>query len=481
MFEASSNLIEKLKNSDALLQLIRCGKPLTAGQPLRLTVLLSLPSIAAQVSAIVMQYIDAAMVGSLGAAASASIGLVSTTTWLFWGLCSASATGFSVQIAHLVGAGKQEEAKKVARQAIVSTLIFSLFLLAVGCSISEGLPRWLGGGDEILTDAHIYFLIFSLSLPVFQIGVIAGAALRCSGNMFVPGMLNVAMCLLDVVFNALLIFPTRQIWGITIPGADLGVAGAALGTVAAEFVAGVFMLWYLWRRSPQLNLRGATGRLLPSRSTLSKAFRIGSPIGAERIIMCGAQIMITTIVAPLGTLAIAANAFGITAEGLCYMPGYGIAEASTTLVGQSIGANRIDLAKRFARITVASGMVVMTVMGIIMYIGAPLLMAFFTPDLAVRDLGVMALRIEAWAEPMFAAAIVCYGAFIGAGDTLVPSCMNLGSIWAVRLTLAAVLAPVLGLKGVWIAMCVELCFRGVIFLWRMFSGAWLKQPNLVTT
>ena len=77
-----------------------------------------------------------------------------------------------------------------------------------------------------------------------------------------------------------------------------------------------------------------------------------------------------------------------------------------------------------------------------------------------------------------AAAIVSYGVFVGAGSTLVPSCMNLFSIWAVRLSLAALLAPVLGLRGVWIAMCTELCFRGTIFLIRLFRGRWLKPGHV---
>ncbi len=433
----------------------------------------------AQVSAIIMQYIDAAMVGSLGAAASASIGLVSTTTWLFWGLCSAASTGFSVQVAHLIGAGKKREAQQIVKQALTATFIFSLILLAIGTSISGHLPGWLGGGPDIAANASVYFFIFSLSLPVFQINYVSGAVLRCSGNMFVPGMVNVAMCALDVIFNALLIFPSHHIGGFVIPGAGLGVAGAAIGTVLAEAVTGAVMLWYLWRRSPQLNMRDATGSFIPRVRTLAKAARIGLPIAAERVIMCGAQILVTTIVAPLGTAAIAANSFAITAESLCYMPGYGISEAATTLVGQSLGARRLDLTRRFARITVFSGMIVMTLMGVIMYMAAPEMMALFTPDMYVRDLGVMALRIEAWAEPMFAAAIVSYGVFVGAGDTLVPSCMNFGSIWAVRLTLAAVLAPIYGLNGVWLAMCIELCFRGAIFLWRLYSENWIRRLELI--
>lgn len=472
-------MFTQVKNSDALLALIRDGKPLTRRDQLRLTALLSIPSIVAQVSSIIMQYIDAAMVGSLGAEASASIGLVSTTTWLFWGLCTAASTGFAVQVAHAIGAGRRDTARSVVRQSLTVALLFSGVLLAAGCAISGPLPRWLGGSPDIAGSASVYFLIFSLSLPVFQLGSLTGHLLRCSGNMFVPGMMNAAMCGLDILFNALLIFPTRQLWGITVPGAGLGVAGAAIGTVLAELVAAAVMLWYLWRHSPQLGMLRSRGTFIPAAGTLKKSARIGLPIAAERVIMCGAQILVTTIVAPLGTLAIAANAFAITAEGLCYMPGYGIGEAATTLVGQCIGARRADQARRFARIAVWSGVGVMTLMGVVMYAAAPLMMEFFTPDAEVRKLCVMALRIEAWAEPMFAAAIVSYGVFVGAGDTLRPSCMNLVSIWAVRLTLAALLAPRLGLKGVWLAMCIELCFRGVIFLVRLYRERWLKKMPAV--
>lgn len=105
---------------------------------------------------------------------------------------------------------------------------------------------------------------------------------------------------------------------------------------------------------------------------------------------------------------------------------------------------------------------------------APAMMGIMTPDMAVQELGAGILRIEAFAEPMYAASIVVYGVFVGVGDTLVPSIMNLASIWAVRLTMAAALAPKFGLQGVWIAMCAELCFRGIIFLIRLYRKKWLK-------
>ena len=465
--------------TDHLLALIREGRPMTLGEQLRLTVALSVPSIVAQLSSIIMQYIDAAMVGSLGANASASIGLVSTTTWLFWGLCSAAATGFSVQVAHRIGAGDWAYARSVLRRSVPATLAFSTLLAAIGVAISGNLPAWLGGDEAIRTDASLYFLIFSLFLPVQQMNFMASGMLRCSGNMRIPSMAGVLMCLLDVVFNFFLIFPTREmsVGGIRflMPGAGWGVEGAALGTGLAQCTAAAIVLWFLFGRSAGLRVKEwRKDKLSPAHAIMKNAVHISLPMGLEHAVICGAQIMTTVIVSPLGIPSIAANSFAITAESLCYMPGYGIADAATTLVGQSLGAGRKRLTRRFAYITVSMGMAVMGIMGIIMYVFAPQIIGTMTPVEEIRELGVMALRIEAFAEPMFAAAIISYGVFVGAANTLVPSLMNFFSIWAVRISLAAALAPSMGLKGVWVAMCAELCFRGVIFLVRLRGKSWMK-------
>ncbi len=445
------------------------------GARLRLVASLSWPAIMAQLSSILMEYIDAAMVGSLGAASSASIGIVATTLWLFWGLGGALSTGFSVQVAHRVGAADYAAARDVLRQGMIAVMSLAFILAAVGYCISDPLPGWLGAGEDIHTGATHYFMIVTLSLPFCYMAYLSASMLRCAGNMVVPGLLNVAMCLLDVVFNFFLIFPNHTVWGISVPGAGLGVVGAAIGTGLSQLVAGAAMMWFMLCRSRQLNFKGERFSLRLSVQVLRRAVTISLPIAAERIMMCGAQIITTVIVAPLGTAAIAANAFGITAESLCYMPGYGISDAATTLVGQSIGAGRKDLARSFGKITIWLGVGVMTIMGAVMWLCAPAMMSLFTPDMVVRDLGVEALRIEAFAEPMFAASIVSYGVMVGAGYTLVPACINLASIWVARLSLAAVLAPVMGLNGVWLAMCIELCIRGLSFLIAFSRGRWLAN------
>ena len=465
-------------NKDALLRFLRDGKHMTLGNQINLVALLSFPAILAQLSSILMQYIDASMVGSLGAKASASIGLTSTTIWLFGGLCTSAATGFYVQVAHLLGANDDKEARSVLRQALAAVISFGCIMGLIGLIISPWLPIWLGGNEDINATASTYFAIFSLGIPVFQTSMLGSGMLRSSGNMVIPSIMSVVMMTLDVIFNFFLIFPSRTVdflgMELYIPGAGLSVVGAAIGTVCAECVVACSLMYFLCYRSKELRLTIDKGSFKPQWNYIKKALHIGGPMSIQQVIMSSAYIATTIIVAPLGTFAIAAHSFGIVIESLCYMPGYGIGDAATTLVGQSMGAGRKDLTRKFAYMSVALGMSVMAVMGIVMYVGAPIFMGMMTPVEEVRQLGVMALRIEAFAEPMFAAAIVCYGVFVGASDTLIPSGMNLVSMWAVRIPISALLAVSLGLKGVWIAMCTELCFRGVIFLCRLRWGNWMK-------
>ena len=464
------------------LKQLRDGDALTTKQLCILILQLSVPAILAQISSIVMQYIDASMVGHLGSQEAASIGLMASSTWLFGGLCMASGIGFNVQIAQAIGAKDDVKARQIVHIGIVVSLIFSSLLLIVGALISGSLPGWLGGESAIQPEATAYFFIFSLFLPIMTLNYVCGGMLQSSGNMKTPAILHIAMCVLDVIFNAFLIFPnwTFEImdFSITIEGFGLGVIGAALGTALAECVVVLLMLYFLLIKSPSLHIRHGerfdSSHRLP---ILKKALKIAAPIGFEQFVMCGAQIASTRIVAPLGTAAIAANSFSITAESLCYMPGYGIGHAATTLIGQSIGAKRDELTRKIGWLTTALGMGVMAFTGALMYVFAPEMIALLSPDPEIQALGTTILRIEAFAEPMYAASIVATGVFRGAGDTLVPSCMNFVSMWFVRLPLAALLANSLGLEGVWIAMCIELCCRGAMFLIRMRGKKWQHSAS----
>ena len=467
------------ESKDILLGRIRNGEPLAVGQQVRLTLMLCVPAILAQLASVLLQFIDASMVGSLGAKPSASIGLVSTTTWIFMGFAMATSQGFSVQVAHLIGSNDFEGARRVLRQGLTSVILFSLFLSLAGLAIADPLPRWLGGSPDINDDASAYFRTFVLFLPAMQLGFFGSSMLQCSGNMKVPSILNVMMCILDVVFNFLLIFPSRTIsvFGaeFTMPGAGMGVRGAALGTGLAETVAAVSVLYFLLFRSKELSIVREKGSFRPTVPCLNRAFTITGPMWVQNVIMRGAHIASTVIVAPLGPVSIAANSFAITAESFCYMPGYGMGDAATTLVGQSLGARRRDLVHSFTRITMLLGIGMMSSLAVLMYFIAPQLMSLLSSDPEVVALGARVLRIEAFAEAGYAASIVAYGACVGAGDTKIPSLINLGSMWLIRIVPAIFLTRTYGLAGYWIVMCIELNVRGLLFIWRVHGEKWMNN------
>ena len=348
------------KKSEALLANIRENKTLTRGEKLNLIVELSIPSILAQITTVLMFFIDASMVGHLGTEASASIGLVESTTWLLGSVTAAASMGFSVQVAHFIGANDFVKARQVFRHGLICTLMLSVVIAFIALFIYQPLPFWLGGTSDIARDASLYFLVFGLAMPFMQLASLTGAMLKCSGNMHIPSIISVGMCVMDVVFNYFFIYVLH-----------LGVLGAAFGTATAFLIGSLLQAYFAIFRNKILALGQDHEPFRWMSNYVKNALKIGAPMAAQSILMSGAQIVSTIIVAPLGKVAIAANTFAITAESLCYMPGYGIGEAATTLVGQSVGAGRYDVCKSFAYMTVFLGMAVMSVMAVLMYIFAP--------------------------------------------------------------------------------------------------------------
>lgn len=437
----------------------------------KLIMLMSLPAILAQLSMCLMSYIDAAMVGRLGSAQAAAVGLMSSSTWLFGSFCYGNSSGFTVQIAHRCGAGDYDGARRVFKEGFFTVLGISIVLALVALAISGSLPHWLRGGPDIVDDARAYFRIYTLFLPVFQLAVYCESALIASGNMKVPSYTSVFMCVLDVVFNYIFIFKLGK-----------GVAGAALGTGLAEVCAGLFLLYYACKCSSELRqdlrIEKKEGE---NKEIFGQAFGITWPLWIQNLVSRGAYVAATFIIAPLGTIAIAANSFAIIAEGFCYLPGFGVQDAATSLVGQSLGAGRKELARRLSWISIACGAGMMTLLAVLMYAYAPQIMALLSQDPEVITLGAKCLRIEAWAELLFGVSIVGYGCCVGAGDTLVPSIINFMSMWVIRLGLALLLIPRFGLAGYWIGMATELCVKGIIFAIRISGTRWMRTKLTAKT
>ena len=465
---------------ETTLDIILKQEEVSRAEKVRLVLSMSLPAILAQLTSIAMQYIDAGMVGSMGANATASIGLVSSTTWLIGGSCIGLSAGFYVPIAQLIGEGRDSEAENVLRQGLKTVVVLGILISVLCYAIGGSLPRWLGGDREIWSDSSAYFRVYCLAVPFVLLRQLSTGTMQSTGDMKTPSILSAVVCFLDVILNSFMIFPTRTVSlpglipEVTIPGAGLRVVGAALATTLSEVIISLVALYLVATRNKRISLRNE-GSWKWRRQTVMNAAKIGIPLSFDQIFMCSAYVAGTRIVATLGTVAVAANSLAITAESLCYMPGYGIGAAATAIIGQTIGAGRRDLTRSFSRVSVCLGMVLMGLTGVLMYFGAPVVFSMLTSSAEVAALGTAVLRIELVAEPLYGASICCAGAFRGAGDTLTPSVMNLVSMWCVRIVLALVLVPRMGLHGYWTAMALELCFRGVIFLARLFRGKWMKK------
>ena len=456
---------------------MRQGETIPLRDTAGVVLMLSIPSILEQIVVTAMEYIDAAMVGHIGAEATAAIGIVSSSTWLLHGILVGLYNAFSIQIAQYLGADRQQDARGVLRQAMLFNLAAGLAAAAFGIGISGHLPGWLGADVSLQANASAYFAIWSAALPFTMAMGMYTSMLRASGDALTPGLISVLVCVLDAIFNFFLINPTRTLWGITVWGAGLGVPGAALGTALATVVGGLLALCILLFREGPLCIH-KPGSWKITRACIRNLGKVGVPLAAERAALSSAQLLQVRIVSQLGTVAIAANSLGVSAEGLCYMAGYGIQGAAIALIGQAVGAHRKDMAKRFAWLCTLMGMGIMTLTGAGLFAFAPALMSIFTADAAVIALGARVLRIEAFAEPMFGASIVASGAMQGAGDSTACFVLNLVSMWGIRLTLAFLLAPRFGLVGVWGAMCFELCVRGLLFLIRLARGKWLEKGAL---
>ena len=254
---------------------VQQGLPLSVGERVVLALQLAVPGILSQLTTIVMEYADASMVGHLGAAASAAIGLVSTSTWLLGGLCSSVAAGFAVLVAQRIGATERAEARSILRQAITFSLVLSCAIGLVSVGISPFLPHWLGGGEDVCRDASLYFLIFGASIPIWEMNYLMAGMLRAAGNVKLPSMVNICVCVLNVALNAVFIF-----------GLEMGVLGAALATSASMLVSLVVLTYHVWRKSPELALTQEKGSFRLQPDTVKRALHIGIPMAIEHIAMC---------------------------------------------------------------------------------------------------------------------------------------------------------------------------------------------------
>ena len=444
---------------------------------------LTWPAIIEQLLSMLVSFVDTAMVGSLGAQSTAAVSVVSSSIWLINGILAGIGVGYSVQVANAVGAQDHKRARAVIRQGALAVGFIGILVLAVMELLAPHLPRWLGAEPEVYPLAVSYLRCFAPGLPFSAALAIFSAILRCTGDTRTPLVLNGLANAANVCLNFFLIYPTRVWMGITIPGAGLGVAGAAIASAAALAIAGLLILkTVFFNRKKPVSL-GPDEGYRPDGPIIRTALMLGIPYIGERMTINLGQILMTTLVAHVGTVALAANHIATTAEGICYLPAYGVSFAATALVGQAAGARNREDAMEYGKLSALLGFFMCLGTGAVLFLFARPIADIFSNEAPVIAETAKMLRIVSFSEPFFALSIVLSGALRGARDVRYPMGVALGCMWGIR----AVLAPILifvfhwGLEAVWTAMALDLTARGILSALRWKSRRWEKTAGLTPT
>lgn len=439
--------------------------------------LLAWPILMEQLLMTMVSYADTAMVGVLGANATAAVAINSSSINMVNGLCMAIGVGFTALVARSIGAGNIERARALTGQALIVVVGLGVFFTTLMLSLSRYIPQWMGGDPEILPDARAYLAVVSSAMLFRALATILSAILRGAGDTRTPLVANIISNAFNIAGNFFLIYNTRvvTVFGVSFKmwGAGLGVLGAAIPTAGSIVITGLIVLYVVFARESPVKLDREIS-LRPNMELLRPAFRISLPTMGERMAMSVGQMAVTYIVTSLGTISLAAHHLAITAEALCFMPAFAFSSAATTLVGQSLGAKREDLADKLSWGVIKITTAALGVAGCILYLGATPLIRIFTNDPLVIPLAAECLRIVAFSQPLTGISMSITGVLRGAGDTKWPLIVVLVSMWSLRITLAYILCIQLdfGLQGMWYCMVLDFGLRSLILSLRYRSGKW---------
>ena len=363
---------------------------------------LAWPTMLEQLMQTAVQYIDTAMVGSLGTQATAAVGATSTVGWLIGSTISATSVGFLSFIARACGAGDREGARRSVSQAVLATLVLGVIFTILPLALSGLIPVWMQVDSSIHDLASQYFFIIYMPMLPRTASIIFGTVLRAAGDTKTPMKAGIAVNVINVILNFLLIYPTRRLsllgFEFTMPGADMGVIGAAVASALAFTVGGILITVAMWKH-PLVSPRGQ--KLRPDPTILKPCMKVAFPNMLQRFGTSLGYVAFASMINSLGDVSTAAHTIANTVESLFYIPGYGMQTAAATLAGNAYGARDRQRMKDLASMFIPIEIILMIFSGGMLFIFAEPLMGLFSTSTAVIALGTTVLRMVAVSEPFY--------------------------------------------------------------------------------
>lgn len=443
---------------------------------------LAWPTMLEQLLHTAVQYIDTAMVGSLGTTATAAVGSTTTVNWLVGSTISALGVGFLAYIARALGANEQERARRAVAQSVLVTLVCGLLFTVLTTSLASRVPVWMQVDEPLRPLAAQYFLILYLPMLPRTASTIFGTVLRAAGDTKTPMKIGFLVNAVNVVLNFLLIYPTRPLTvfslTFTMPGAGLGITGAAIASAIAFTLGGICITAVLWHH-PRISPRGQSFR--PDASILRPCLRVALPNMLQRFGTSLGYVAFASMINSLGEVATAAHTFANTVESAFYIPGFGMQTAAATLAGNAYGAQDEHRMRELSRMFIPIEITLMILSGGALFLLAPGLMGLFSKDAAVVALGVQVLRMVALSEPFYGFSIIVEGLMQGVGKTRLSFAFNVIGMWGVRIvgTYLCTQRWGMGLVSAWGCMILHNLLLFVLFLICFSVGAWnpLRQKK----
>lgn len=436
---------------------------------------LAWPTMLEQLMQTAVQYIDTAMVGSLGTQATAAVGATSTVNWLIGSTISALSVGFLSFIARSCGAGDEAAAKRSVSQAVLVVVITGVVFTALTLALSGYVPVWMQVDKSIQALAARYFFILYVPMLPRTASIMFGTVLRAAGDTKTPMKIGVVVNFINVVLNFLLIYPARpvEMLGIsfTMPGAGMGVIGAAVASAAAFTVGGICITAVVWRH-PRISPKGQSFR--PDARILGPCLQVAFPNMLQRFGTSLGYVAFASMINSLGEISTAAHTIANTVESAFYIPGYGMQTAAATLAGNAYGAYDEKRMKELAAMFIPIEIGLMIFSGGALFLLAPGLMRIFSASEEVISLGSIVLRMVAVSEPFYGFSIIIEGMMLGVGKTKEPFVFNIMGMWGIRIAGTFVCTQLLGLGLVsaWGCMIAHNLFLFVIFCVCYVNGMW---------
>lgn len=429
------------------------------------------PTIFEQFMQTAVQYIDTAMVGSLGTAATAAVGSTTTVNWLIGSTVSAIGVGFLSYIAKNHGSGELERVRRASAQSVFAVIVTGIFFTVLTLSLSGVVPVLMQVDEDIRETASRYFFILYTPMLARAATIIFGTVLRAVGDTKTPMYAGVAVNIINVVLNFFLIYPTRQIGRLTVPGAGMGVEGAAIASAVGFTVGGIIITAVLWNH-PLVSPRKIS--ILPDREILSPCLKVAFPNMLQRFGTCLGYVAFASMINSLGEAATAAHTIANTVESAFYIPGYGMQTAAATLAGNALGARDNKKMKEFAGMTVLSEVVLMIISGGLLFVFAPFMMDIFSDSPEVISMGSTVLRMVAVSEPFYGVSIIIEGMMQGVGRTVKPFVYNIVGMWGIRIAGTFVFIQFFNgdLVSAWGCMIAHNMFLFVLYFIHWVSGKW---------